>query len=161
MVSEGNITVPLIIKGKEVTHESTYEIINPATGKPCWTAVSASPDDAIKAVEAAQAAFPAWSSSHPTTRSALLHRVADHLETNAEEYASYMMTEMGADRGAAQYFVLPLAISMCRSIAARCVNICGSVPVVAQKDQSAMVWKEPYGVCLSIVPWCVEPVDFM
>ncbi|KAJ4351377.1 uncharacterized protein N0V89_006717 [Didymosphaeria variabile] len=146
-------SVPLLIDGQDVQHESTFDVISPATGELCWKAVSASADDAIKAVESAQAAFSSWSQTKPSTRTAILLKVADILEAKAEKYADYMMAEMGADRGAAQFFVTPLAIAMCRDIAGRISSVCGSVPVVAKEGQSAMVWKEPYGVVLGVVAW--------
>ena len=150
-----DVTIPLLINGEEVTRSSTFDVISPSTSSVCWKAVSATPDEATKAVEAAQAALPTWSQTKPSTRTAILLKAADVLEKNVEEYATHMMTEMGADRGAAQFFVLPLAIAMCRDIAGRISSVCGSVPVVAREGQSAMVWKEPYGVCLGIVAWYV------
>jgi acyl-CoA reductase-like NAD-dependent aldehyde dehydrogenase len=144
-----NYVVPLQINGKD--------IISPSTNNVCWTAASASAKDAVAAVEAAKAAFPSWSSTKPSVRTAILLKVADIMEANIEQYAAYMMTEMGADIGAAQFFVLPLAISMCRDIAGRISSICGSVPTVAAEGQSAMVLREPYGVVLGIVPWFVLP----
>jgi acyl-CoA reductase-like NAD-dependent aldehyde dehydrogenase len=147
------ITVPLLIHGEEVVLSSTYDVISPATNDVCWTAVSASPHDAVLAVEAAQSVFPSWSATKPSVRTAILLKAANIMEANIEEYASYMMTEMGADIGAAQFFVLPLAISMCRDIAGRISSICGSVPMVVAEGQSAMVLREPYGVVLGIVPW--------
>jgi acyl-CoA reductase-like NAD-dependent aldehyde dehydrogenase len=145
--------IPLFINGKEVTNSSTFDVISPSTGSACWKAVSATSEDAVKAVETAQAAFPAWSRTKPSTRTAILLKAANILEMHAEEYAEFMMAEMGADKGTAQFFVVPLAISMCRDIAGRIPGVCGSVPTVAKEGQSAMVWKEPYGVCLGIVAW--------
>lgn len=70
-----------------------------------------------------------------------------------EENAEYMRTEMGADVGASQGFVVPLAIRMLRDVAGRITSICGSVPVVEAEGQRAMVFKEAMGVILGIVPW--------
>ena len=145
--------IPLLINGKDVHHSSTFDIVSPGAGEVCWKAVSASTEDATRAVEAAQTAFPSWSQTKPSTRTAILLKAADILETNVEKYANYMMTEMGADRGVAQFFVTPLAIAMCRDIAGRISSVCGSVPAVAKEGQSAMVWKEPYGVILGVVAW--------
>ncbi|KAF1967199.1 aldehyde dehydrogenase [Bimuria novae-zelandiae CBS 107.79] len=145
--------IPLLINGEDVHHSSTFDVVSPSEGEVCWKAVSATAEDAAKAVEAAQAAFPAWSQTKPSTRSAILLKAADILETNMERYADYMMAEMGADRGTAQFFVTPLAIAMCRDIAGRVSSICGSVPAVTKEGQSAMVWKEPYGVVLGVVAW--------
>lgn len=51
---------------------------------------------------------------------------------------------------------MPLSIRMLRDIAGRITFICGSVPVVEEDGQSAVVYKEPIGVVLGIVPWYVE-----
>jgi acyl-CoA reductase-like NAD-dependent aldehyde dehydrogenase len=149
------IVVPLIIDGKEVIGPATFDVVSPYTNKTCWTATAASPKDAIRAVEAAQAAFPAWSKTKPTVRRDTLLKAADILESRLEANAEIMRTEMGADVGASQFFVVPLSIRMLRDIAGRITSICGSVPVVEEEGQSAIVYKEPMGVILGIVPWYV------
>ncbi|KAJ5766193.1 uncharacterized protein N7511_003809 [Penicillium nucicola] len=146
-------TVPLLINNTSETPTQTFEVISPYTNKPCWTAAAATPDDAIRAVEAANAAFPAWSQTKPTARRDILLKTADILESRLETCAEYMRTEMGADVGASQMFVVPLAIRMLREVASRTTSICGSVPVVETEGQSAIVYKEAMGVILGIVPW--------
>ncbi|KAJ4305880.1 hypothetical protein N0V90_001413 [Kalmusia sp. IMI 367209] len=152
-MTHDNPDIPLLIDGQDVQHPSTFDVVSPGTADVCWKAVSATTEDATKVVEAAQTAFSSWSQTKPSTRAAILLKAANILEANVERYADYMMTEMGADRGTAQFFVTPLAIAMCRDIAGRISSVCGSVPVVAKESQSAMVWKEPYGVILSVVAW--------
>lgn len=151
--SSPTTVVPLIINGKEETGTSTFDVVSPYTGKTCWTAASATPEDAIRAVEAAQAAFESWSQTKPTVRRDILLRAADILESRLEEYAQIMRTEMGADKAASQGFVVPLGVRLLRDIAGRITSICGSVPVVEQEGQSGMVLKEAMGVILGIVPW--------
>lgn len=146
-------TVPFIVNGKEEVTSSTFDVVSPYTNQPCWSAASATPQDAIRAVEAADAAFPAWSQTKPTVRQDLLLKAAELLEQRLEQNAEYMRTEMGADVGASQGFVVPLAIRMLRDVAGRITSICGSVPVVEAEGQSAIVFKEPMGVILGIVPW--------
>ncbi|KAJ5698654.1 hypothetical protein N7462_000659 [Penicillium macrosclerotiorum] len=146
-------TVPLLINGKEEYPSATFDVISPYTNQPCWAAASASPQDAIRAVEAADAAFPAWSQTKPTVRRDILLKAADLLEQRLDQNAEYMRTEMGADVGASAGFVVPLAIRMLRDVAGRITSICGSVPVVEAEGQSAMIFKEPMGVILGIVPW--------
>ncbi|KAI9374370.1 aldehyde dehydrogenase domain-containing protein [Aspergillus egyptiacus] len=145
--------IPLIINGKEETTSTTFDVISPYTNEPCWAATSASPQDAVRAVEAAEAAFPAWSQTKPTVRRDILLKAADILDNRLEKNAEIMRTEMGADAGASQFFVVPLAIRMLREVASRITSICGSVPVVEAEGQSAIVYKEPMGVILGIVPW--------
>ena len=148
-----NLNVPLFINGHDVYHDSVFDVVSPGTGEVCWRAVSATVEDAMEVVEGAQAAFSLWSQTKPSTRAQILQKAADILEANIARYADFMMTEMGADRGVAQFFVTPLAIAECRDIAGRISSVCGSVPVVTREGQSAMVWKEPYGVVLGVVPW--------
>ena len=147
------IVVPLLINGKEEVTSQTFDVISPYTNNVCWTAAAGSPQDAIRAVEAADDAFPAWSKTKPTARRDILLKAADLLESRSEEIAEIMSTEMGADVGTSQFWVVPLSIRMLRDIAGRITSICGSVPVVEAEGQSAIVFKEPMGVILGIVPW--------
>lgn len=147
------MNIPLLINGQEEHTPTTFDIISPYTNTTCWTSSSATPSDAIRAVEAASAAFPTWSTTKPTARRDILLKAADLLESRIEENAEYMRTEMGADVPASQGFVVPLAIRMLREVASRITSICGSVPVVEAEGQSAIVFKEAMGVILGIVPW--------
>jgi acyl-CoA reductase-like NAD-dependent aldehyde dehydrogenase len=151
------ITVPSWINGLEETGPSTFNVISPYTTTTCWTSTSATPSDALRAVDAASAAFPSWSSTKPTARRDILLRAADLLEERTEANAEIMRTEMGADVGASQFFVVPLAIKMLRDVAGRITSVCGSVPTVEEEGQSAIVYKEPMGVILGIVPWLAPP----
>lgn len=147
--------VPMIINGDEEIGLATFDVISPYTGQTCWKAASASTEDAIRAVEAAEAAFPSWSQTKPLVRRDILLKAADILQSRLEENAEIMRTEMGADVGSSQFFVVPLAIRMLRDIAGRITSICGSVPVMEEDGKTAIVFKEPKGVILGIVPWCV------
>jgi acyl-CoA reductase-like NAD-dependent aldehyde dehydrogenase len=148
-----SLSVPLWINGKEETTISTFDVISPASNAPCWTAASATADDALRAVKSAEETFVSWSQSKPARRMEILLKTATILEHNSAEYASYMATEMGVEIPVAQFFMLPLAVSMLRDIAGRTVSICGTVPQCQEDGQSAIVFKEPYGVTLGIVPW--------
>jgi acyl-CoA reductase-like NAD-dependent aldehyde dehydrogenase len=148
-------TIPNIINNTSPPPTKTFEVISPYTNKPCWTVTASTKEDALQAVEAANTAFPAWSQTKPTVRRDILLKAADILESRLETCAEYMRTEMGADVGASQMFVVPLAIRMLREVASRVTSICGSVPVVETEGQSAIVFKEAMGVILGIVPWYV------
>ncbi|KAL3478969.1 aldehyde dehydrogenase domain-containing protein [Aspergillus californicus] len=145
--------IPLIINGKEKLTQTRFDVVSPYTNESCWAAASASSQDATRAVEAAEAAFPAWSQTKPTVRRDILFKAADILDSRLKKNAELMRTEMGADVGASQFFVVPLAIRMLREVASRITSICGSVPVVETAGQSAIVYKEAMGVILGIVPW--------
>ncbi|KAH7094474.1 aldehyde dehydrogenase domain-containing protein [Paraphoma chrysanthemicola] len=148
-----SMSIPLWIGGTEQEASSTFDVISPGSGKVCWSAASATSQDALKAVEAADKAFASWSKTKPAKRMEVLLKTASILEGNSAEYAGYMATEMGIEVSVAQSFMLPIAVGMMRDIAGRTVSICGSVPQCQQDGQSAIVFKEPYGVTLGIVPW--------
>ncbi|KAJ5472177.1 hypothetical protein N7530_006178 [Penicillium desertorum] len=147
------LTVPLIINGQEETTPNTFPVTSPYTNSTIWTASAATPQDAIRAVEAANAAFPSWSQTKPTVRRDILLKAADILEARLDTNAEYMRQEMGADVGASAGFVVPLGVRMLREVASRITSICGSVPVVETEGQSAIIFKEAMGVILGIVPW--------
>ncbi|KAJ5371789.1 Aldehyde dehydrogenase N-terminal [Penicillium concentricum] len=147
------LTVPLLINGLEETTPKTFPVTSPYTNTTIWSASAATPQDAIRAVEAADAAFPSWSQTKPTVRRDILLKAADILESRTDTNAEYMRQEMGADVGASAGFVVPLGVRMLREVASRITSICGSVPVVETEGQSAIIFKEAMGVILGIVPW--------
>jgi len=147
--------VPLLIDGKEVTTETTFDVTSPVTNKVIWRSSSVSKDDAIKAVEAAQAAFPAWSKTKPSRRRDILLKASDILAQRAEEAAEYMEIETGAVPAYSGGFNVPSAIEQLKDVAGRIITSTGSVPVCAEEGKSAMIVKEPYGVIFGIAPWFV------
>ena len=91
--------IPILINGKEVQTEQTFDVVNPATGKVLWASSSASKTDAHNAIEAAQTAFPAWSKTKPSKRRDILLEAAEIMESHAHELGGYMMDETGAVEG--------------------------------------------------------------
>ena len=148
-----DIVIPSWVNGKEEPTSQTFKVISPNTGNVCWRAVNSSKEDGLRAVEAAKAAFPSWSTTKPAIKQKILLKAADLLEARTEDYGRFMEVEIGADSGVTRFFIIPTAVKMLRDIASQISNVCGSVPVVQDEGTSAMVWKEPYGVVLGIAPW--------
>ncbi|THC87295.1 hypothetical protein EYZ11_013259 [Aspergillus tanneri] len=144
--------IPLMVNNKPVTTETTFQIHNPANGEVIEHCSSASIDNANHAVEAAKAAFPAWSKKKPYDRRDILFKAANIMLLRKEELIRYQMEETGAGR----LFVektLSMGISFIKDFAARIPSIEGTVPAVSEDGECAMVFKEPYGVILGIAPW--------
>lgn len=80
------------------------KVLNPATEE-VWASVPDGNDQDIdRAVRAARSAFPAWSTTSPTYRAAVLHRLADELDARAADLSRTITTENGtpiAESGAA------------------------------------------------------------
>ena len=146
-------TVPLQINGKEVETTNTFDVVDPSTGKTIWKSASASKEDAINAIEAAQAAFPAWSRTKPSARRDIFLKAADILASRRDELSEYMVTETGSTAAFAGGFNVPSSVEMLKDVAGRIITISASVPVCGEEGKSAIVYKEPYGVVLGIAPW--------
>src|SRR5262249_45518802 len=79
----------LFIDGKFVDGTSERTLINAADGKPLCKVHEASTEQVHKAIEAARKAFDhgPWRKTTNADRAALLFKIADKIEENAEEFA--------------------------------------------------------------------------
>ncbi len=78
--NQDGLVVPIQINGNEIQTTSTLEVVSPNRNEVCWKTSIASPKDAIRAVEAAQAAFPGWSTMTLAAKSGIFLKIADILE---------------------------------------------------------------------------------
>ena len=131
---------------------TTFDRLNPVTGEVATTAHAASVADANAVVDAAAAAFPAWSALGPNARRALLNKAAAALEARAPQFIDAMMGEIGATQGWAG-FNLMLAAGIVREAAAMTTQIGGEVIPSDKPGCLAMALREPVGVMLGIAPW--------
>src|SRR6266536_1084794 len=72
---------------------------DPYTGKVVARVAAGDRDDARRAVEAAAAAFPAWSTSPPAERQRIFLGAADELETRRDDVVSWLARETGCSFG--------------------------------------------------------------
>ncbi|WP_311267550.1 aldehyde dehydrogenase [Sphingobium sp. WCS2017Hpa-17] len=144
--------IALLIGGESHATAATFKRANPVTGAVATIASAASVDDAIAAVDAAQAAFPGWSALGPNARRAALMKAADALDAKAAEFVDAMMEEIGATEGWAR-FNLMLSSSMVREAAGLTTQIGGEVIPSDKPGCIAMAIREPAGVVLSMAPW--------
>lgn len=149
---ESEYIIPLQINGEEVATAATYKVLNPATNQFAWQSSSASKADAVKAAEAAQAAFRAWSQTKASARRDILLKAADVLTKRADEVAGYVRVETGSVDRVVESNV-HRSIEQLLDVAGRIPTVVGHVPMSGQDGRSAMVVKEPYGIVLGIAPW--------
>lgn len=142
----------LIVGGETRRAAATFERYNPVTGEVATIAAAASVDDAIAAVGAAHAAFPAWSALGPTARRSALMKAADALDARAPDFVDAMMGEIGATEGWAR-FNLMLSSAMVREAAALTTQIGGEVILSDKPGCIAMAVRQAAGVVLSMAPW--------
>ncbi|RJK94020.1 aldehyde dehydrogenase family protein, partial [Paracoccus aestuarii] len=148
------MTLSMIIDGQDSPAASgaTYDRRDPVTGDVATTAPAAGPDDMRRAVDAAAAAFPAWSATGPGERRKLLSKAADALEEMTPEIIRTAMAETGAT-GPWIGFNCSLAAGMLREAAAMTTQIAGQIIPSNKPGTLAMAQRRPHGVCLGIAPW--------
>ncbi|XKF16190.1 CoA-acylating methylmalonate-semialdehyde dehydrogenase [Halomonas sp. BLK-85] len=76
-------------------HAKTQPVFNPATGEESGQVVLASPQDVSSAVNAAQAAFPAWADTPPIRRARVMFRFLELLNAHKDELAEAITKEHG------------------------------------------------------------------
>ena len=128
--------------------------INPADGK-AWTSFDcASSEDVDEAVAAARAALddPAWRDLNATQRGKLLYRLADLVESNAEQLGRTETTDSGklaAETLAQTGYVADYY----RYFAGLADKIEGAVLPIDKPDMHVLTQRMPIGVVVAIVPW--------
>jgi benzaldehyde dehydrogenase (NAD) len=144
----------MLINGQAVAAENgaSFERRNPLDESLATRAPAASPADAIRAVEAAAAAFPAWSQTGPNARRALLLKAADALEAKAPEFIATLPRETGATAMWTGFNVM-LAAGMLREAAALTTQVAGEVIPSDVPGSLALAVRQPAGVVLGIAPW--------
>jgi acyl-CoA reductase-like NAD-dependent aldehyde dehydrogenase len=152
MLEASNVQLSIAGEPADATDGRTFTRVNPLTGEPATKAAAASVEDARRAAEAAEAAFPAWSTLGPNPRRALLNKAADALEARADQFVDAMMGETGSTEMWAR-FNLMLAAGMVREAAALTTQIGGEVIPSDKPGCLAMTLREPVGVILGIAPW--------
>src|SRR5258706_3938051 len=125
---------------------------NPLDGTVAARAAAATVADAMAAVDAARAAFPAWAALGPGARRALLLKAADALAAHAADFVAAMAKETGS-AGAWAGFNVQLAAGMLREAAALTTQVAGEVIPSDEPGCLAMAVRRPAGVVLGIAPW--------
>lgn len=147
-------TFTMIIDGKAANAEKTFDVINPATGKPFALAQAGGVADLDRAVAAARAAFPAWSRTDDAARKRLLHALADALESHMPELMELVTCETGKPlnglNGVGSGMEVGGSIAWTRYTA----SLDLPVELIQDNDEARVeVHRKPLGVVGSITPW--------
>jgi acyl-CoA reductase-like NAD-dependent aldehyde dehydrogenase len=148
------MNISLLINGADRPAASgrTYDRIDPFTEKLASRAPAAGLEDVAAAVEAASAAFAAWSKTGPTQRRSILMRAADIMDSKVSEFTKLMIEETGATAPWAGFNVT-LAANILREAGAMTTQIAGEIIPSDKPGTLAMAVRQAAGVCLAIAPW--------
>ena len=139
----------LLIDGEAVNGSGAIGVVNPATEESFATVAKATEQDAENAIQAAKAAFPAWSQTPIEERQAVVNKIADVVRDNAEELARILTSEQGKPLAESQG-EMAWTEGYLRHYAT--LNL---EPTVVQDDDEARVevHRKPLGVVVGIVAW--------
>lgn len=84
-----------LINGELVRGQRTLDVTNPSTGAVIRQVSDASAADVEKAIDAAQAAFPAWRDTPPAKRAQVMYRFKQLLEEHADRIVQLVSEEHG------------------------------------------------------------------
>jgi aldehyde dehydrogenase (NAD+)/betaine-aldehyde dehydrogenase len=144
----------LYIDGRFVDADSTFESIDPATGRPWAVMPAANEADVNRAVEAAAAAFhaPAWAALTATQRGKLLHRLADLVTTHTERLAELETRDTGKVIRETRALVAYVS-EYYRYFAGLADKAQGAHLPIDKPDMEVYLRREPIGVVAAVVPW--------
>jgi phenylacetaldehyde dehydrogenase len=140
------------VSGETLTTE------NPATGQVISRFAAGARADVELAVKAARKAFDsgAWPAMPPTGRARLLHKLADAIESHADELALLESLDNGMSLFSARLFNIGGAAENLRYNAGWATKIGGETTAIGMPGEwHTYTLREPIGVVGAIVPWNV------
>jgi acyl-CoA reductase-like NAD-dependent aldehyde dehydrogenase len=140
----------IYINGSWVASTGTgvLEVIDSTTEEVMATIPDGTPEDVDKAVQAAAAAFPAWSATSTEERAKLLTRVGEALAARTDEIAAIISHEVG----------MPMTLSGAVQVglpAGAFAEAAKAAEEFAWEEEigNSLVVREPIGVVGAITPW--------
>ena len=136
----------------DAANGATVPVHNPATGELLGTVPHMGAQETRRAIEAANAAWPAWRKKTARERALILRKWNDLMLENADDLAAIMTAEQGKplaeSKGEIAY-----AASFFEWFGEQAKRIEGDVLESPARDRRLIVTKEPIGVCAAITPW--------
>ena len=140
------------IGGAWVTGQASIAVTNPATGRVLGCVPSLGAAEALDAVAAARAAFPAWAAKSAKERAAVLRRWFELIMAHRDDLARLMTAEQGKPLAEAQGEVA-YAAGFIEWFGEEAKRAYGEVIPGHQADKRIVVLKQPVGVVAAVTPW--------
>jgi acyl-CoA reductase-like NAD-dependent aldehyde dehydrogenase len=128
--------------------EATLDVVNPTTGEVIGQVPSGTPEDVDRAVAAARRAFEGWSQTPVQERAGILRRVAEAINSRAEELAQSAASDVGTPVGFGR-------IMHARVPAMTFANMADNIEgfELETREGPLKLVREPVGVVGCITPW--------
>lgn len=136
----------------DATGGGTFAVHNPANGEVLTEVADGSPEDAVRALDAAVAVQEDWAATPARERGEILRAVFERITARAEEFALLMTLEMGKalpeSRNEVRY-----GAEFFRWFSEEAARIHGRYLHAPSGTGRILVHKQPVGPCLAITPW--------
>jgi succinate-semialdehyde dehydrogenase/glutarate-semialdehyde dehydrogenase len=137
---------------RDASDGASFAVENPATGETLATVASGTVEDAIAAVDAAQAAFADWAGRSPRERAEILRKAYELIVADKERFAALITLENGKalpdSRGEILY-----AAEFFRWFAEEAVRNTGEVMRSPASGARILVHHKPAGIGVLVTPW--------
>ncbi len=125
---------------------------NPATLEKIGTIPNLGQAETKRAIEAAHAAFPAWSKLTAEERSKILKRWTALMIENIDDLCYLLTIEQGKPLSQAKAEIMS-GIGYVDWMAEECKRVYGDIIPTSSNNTRLMTFKQPVGVCVMITPW--------
>jgi succinate-semialdehyde dehydrogenase / glutarate-semialdehyde dehydrogenase len=141
-----------LINGEWLKGSARFDVNDPATGQKLTDVANLGPAEATRAIEAANAAWPAWRAKTAKERSIILRKWFDLLMANQEDLGRLMTAEQGKPLAEAKGEVA-YGASFVEWFAEEAKRVNGEVLPQFDNNRRLLVLKQAIGVCAAITPW--------
>ncbi len=137
---------------QDADNKSTFTINNPATGVKLGTVPKMGTAETRRAIEAANAAWPAWRAKLARERAIILRKWYELIIANQDDLALLMTSEQGKPLAESKAEVVSGA-QFIEWFAEEAKRTYGDAIPQPAADRRIVVIKQPIGVCAAITPW--------
>lgn len=136
----------------DATSGETLEVENPATGQVIARVPKSGAEDVDRAANAAAKAFESWSQTTPQERSLALLKLADSIESRAEELGRLEAAHTGKPTPIA-IDEMAVVVDLFRFFAGACRQLEGVAATEYLAGHTSFIRRDPVGPVASIAPW--------
>jgi betaine-aldehyde dehydrogenase len=148
-------TLSNLVDGKPVgaLGGATYDVIDPTTGEVYAQAPKSGAEDVDQAMKAADRAFETWRDTTPAERQRMLLKIADALETRADEFTRVESENTGKPLALTASEELPPCVDQLRFFAGAARVLEGRSAGEYMAGHTSWIRREPIGVVGQVTPW--------
>ncbi|TQS41736.1 gamma-aminobutyraldehyde dehydrogenase [Cryptosporangium phraense] len=131
----------------------TTDVVDPSTGEVYTSAPLSGAGDVDKAVKTARAAFESWRDSTPSERQKALLKIADAIESRADEIVKVESENTGKPIQLTHEEEIPPMVDQIRFFAGAARVLEGKSAGEYMAGHTSFIRREPVGVCGQVAPW--------